>query len=394
VLSPISPAAVLRGTAAACGILAAHEAPILAALSRRFAARHVLLTDSGTSALVLALRIAASRGATVAFPSYACVDLLAAARYAGVGVRLYDVQPETLGPDLVSLRAALRRGANVVVVAPLYGYPVDMPALLDLAAEHGVPVIEDAAQGAGGTLGGQRTGTTGAMAIVSFGRGKGTTGGSGGALLARSDAFGERLDAARATLRPRARGFADMVKLSAQWILARPALYGIPSAVPALRLGEMVYHPADEPAAIAAAALRVLPSALAADDAVIAARRVRAAELTASVSAGRRFRAVLPIAGAEPGYLRLAVLDQALGGPAPRFGVLRGYPIALDEHPVAREVLLPGESAGAGARTLRDQLLTAPTHSRMSVREVQHLRRWLAGSSESRDADAPPRHAA
>jgi hypothetical protein len=30
----------------------------------------------------------------------------------------------------------------------------------------------------------------------------------------------------------------------------------------------------------------------------------------------------------------------------------------------------------------------------MSVREVQHLRRWLAGSSESRDADAPPRHAA
>src|SRR5215469_16054861 len=61
------------------------------ALGERFHASAVALTDSGTSALVLAFRFALPEGGTVALPAYACVDLLAAAAYAGVRVRLYDL---------------------------------------------------------------------------------------------------------------------------------------------------------------------------------------------------------------------------------------------------------------------------------------------------------------
>ena len=86
VSSPVSPLALMRAGRAALrgedGVLALAAA----ATSDRFRPRELLLVDSGTSALVLALRLAVGEGGTVAFPGYACVDLAAAAHFAGVRV--------------------------------------------------------------------------------------------------------------------------------------------------------------------------------------------------------------------------------------------------------------------------------------------------------------------
>src|SRR5690606_10994117 len=112
VSSPISVRGLARGAAAA---LLGGSTPLVrlaAALRERFGASGTVLTDSGTSALVLALRLAAGRGGTVAYPAYGCVDLAAAAEYAGVRVRLYDLDPTTLSPDLDSVAAVLRRGVD------------------------------------------------------------------------------------------------------------------------------------------------------------------------------------------------------------------------------------------------------------------------------------------
>jgi hypothetical protein len=83
-----------------------------------------------------------------------------------------------------------------------------------------------------------------------------------------------------------------------------------------------------------------------------------------------------------PGYLRFAVLD-ALGSavPAPGLGAIRGYPMTLDQHPETRRVLADGESAGAGARALRDRLFTLPTHSRVTARDTERLCEWLTVES-------------
>lgn len=153
VVSHVSPSAVLAAARVAArryaGRVDRGNEVVRSALSTRYDARAVALTDSGTAALVLAMRLTAPRG-TVALPAYGCVDLIAAAVRARVRVRLYDVDPATLSPDLDSVRQALARGADAVVVAHFYGYPADIPGVRALADAAGARVIEDAAQHAGG----------------------------------------------------------------------------------------------------------------------------------------------------------------------------------------------------------------------------------------------------
>lgn len=382
--SPVSPLSLARGAANVAGVLTTPEEAISSALERRYGTARVTLTDSGTSALTLALQAVAAPGASVAFPGYSCVDLITAAQGAGIHVRLYDIDPHTLSPDLESLSLAVSRGAEAILVAPLYGYPFDVDGVNEIAARAGIPVVEDAAQSAGGKFRGQRIGAFGAITVLSFARGKGTTGGSGGALLVRDNKYLARCAEATAKIEAGDSGLGDVVKLGAQWVLGRPSLYGIPSSVPALRLGEMIYHPPRPARAMSRAARSMLAAALALDDGEIAARRWRAAEISALVKASRHVALVESVGHGTSGFLRLAVRDiTGRASPAPRAGVLRGYPITLDEHEMSRTVLAHGERAGAGAAELRDRLFTLPVHSRMTATDVRHVGRWLERNAGS-----------
>ena len=77
-----------------------------------------------------------------------------------------------------SVRRALQQGARVIVVSPLYGLPIEWEELSRLASEFGAEIIEDAAQGHGAAWRGRPLGTLGQISILSFGRGKGWTGGA------------------------------------------------------------------------------------------------------------------------------------------------------------------------------------------------------------------------
>ena len=93
----------------------------------RLGAVEACLTDSGTTALGLALLAAKRlRSIPVALPAWSCFDVATAADAADVPVVLYDLDPLTLGPNFVSLERALDRGAKSVVVAHHYGVPVDV----------------------------------------------------------------------------------------------------------------------------------------------------------------------------------------------------------------------------------------------------------------------------
>src|SRR5262249_32635658 len=94
------------------------ESRLLDLLTKRFAPRAVVFTDSGTTALSAALRavLEGRPGLSVALPAYACYDLATAAEGAGASVLLYDLDPQTLAPDVTQLQATLRHGAAVVVV--------------------------------------------------------------------------------------------------------------------------------------------------------------------------------------------------------------------------------------------------------------------------------------
>lgn len=374
VVSPIATRSILAATRGATRGTSRVSTTDLAA---RFEADECLLTDSGTSALVIALRLSVPRGAVVAFPAYACIDIIAAAQRADVRVALYDMHPETLGPDLDSVRRTLRTGARALLAAPLFGYPQDMGQLAAVASEHDVPLIEDAAQAAGGRIGGRRIGAFGDVSVLSFGRGKGMTTGNGGALLLRGVRASEWGARAREQMRPGSRGMDVVIGLAAQWLLARPGAYGIPAAIPALKLGEMVYRPAHEPREMSAAATSVLPTALAMDDLEVRRRQQRATQYLSAID-GARLRAICSSPDAQPGYLRLALLRSSDARPADaRLGITRGYPVTLDEHPETGRVLAHSPMNIDGARQLRDRLLTLPTHSRVDAADAERIVSWL-----------------
>jgi dTDP-4-amino-4,6-dideoxygalactose transaminase len=295
-----------------------------------------------------------------------------------VQVRLYDVDPATLSPDLDSVRAVVRRGVDTIVVAHLYGYPADVIGVRELAAEQGIPVIEDAAQGAGGTLLDQPLGSLGDVSILSFARGKGTTGGSGGAILVRTPALAEWTRRSRAVLGAGSWGGMEVLNLAAQRLLSHPYLYALPAAIPGLKLGEMVYHPPRQPRAMSAASAAILRWTLALEPHEVSARRARATDLLSRAHGIADIMPVRPIRGGESGFLRLALIDKA-GSRAPRndLGALRGYPMTLDQHPQLRPLLLPGERAGKGSQSLRDCLFTVPTHSHVGDADVARLANWL-----------------
>lgn len=370
-----------RGIGAAVVDALRHDARTPAALTRqlreRYDAQRAALTDSGTSALVTALRLTAGKGGTVAYPGYACVDLAAAARFAEVKVRLYDIDPATLSPDLDSLSAAISRGVDAIVVAHLYGFPADMRAVEELARAAGIPVIEDAAQGAGGTLDSRLLGSFGTLSILSFGRGKGTTGGNGGALLLRDSSLADSFSDLRRKLGKRPGGGRDLAGVAAQWLLGRPALYGIPSAIPSLHLGEMVYHPAHEPRALSWAAASLVLRALAAAPLDVAGRRRTAAALEMATLEGADIRPVRPVQGGASGYLRYPTLDSGSRAERPDMGILRGYKVTLHEQGELRSCLVAGEPPTPGAAELARTLFTLPTHYMVRPSDIKSMMEWL-----------------
>jgi dTDP-4-amino-4,6-dideoxygalactose transaminase len=378
---PVASRVEARAIRAATVAAFAHDTRVPSALMRElrklFDAQRSALTDSGTSALVAALRLTAGKNGTVAYPGYACVDLAAAARFAGVRVRLYDIDPETLSPDLDSLAATVERGVDAIVIAHLYGFPADMRGVEKLARSAGVPVIEDAAQGAGGTLDGRVLGSFGTLSILSFGRGKGTTGGNGGALLLRDASLADSFSEMRRKLGPRPAGVGDLVGITAQWVLGRPSLYGIPSSIPSLHLGEMVYHPAHEPRALSWVAASLVRKALAAAPGDVAGRRRVAAALEMAALEGADIRPVRPLEGAVSGYLRYPILDRGSRAERADMGILRGYKLTLHQQQELRPCLVGGEPPTPGAEELARTLFTLPTHYMVKPSDIKSMMEWL-----------------
>ena len=388
VRSPLSTAALFAGVRAA---VARNGGPARAAarvellLNERYAPRAVLLTDSGTTALTTALLgVLRSRpGAPIALPAYSCYDVATAAESAGAPVLFYDVDPHTLAPDHAQVRAALRGGAAAVVVAHLYGCPADLGEVNRLAAEAGAVVVEDAAQAAGATVNHRPAGTQASLAVLSFGRGKGWTGGSGGALLAFDDVGASVLERARELLGAPRRGWPELVTITAQLLLEHPNLYALPAALPFLHLGQTIYREPRPLRALSAACCSVLAATWILAEREVAARRGNAERLLVELRRHRGFETIGTSADAQPGYVRLPVIASlpvrraAEGAVARGLGVMPGYPKSLCDVERVGLRCLNRNGAFPGSRLLAARLCTLPTHGRLDVRDLVRLEQWI-----------------
>jgi perosamine synthetase len=385
VYSPLSPGAIAVGWKALT--LGDRQAPAVvhSLIVAKFGSHDVLLTDSGTSALTLAIRgfCEVRRNPLVALPAYCCYDVATAADGADADVILYDLDPRTLGPESASLRAALESEPAALVVAHLYGIPVDLAPVIQSCAEYGVPVIEDAAQGHAALYDGKPLGALGAIGVLSFGRGKGVTGGAGGALLAPQSDGSEVLRLAAAGIADGQSGARQLLGATAQWMLGSPRMYGIPASLPFLGLGATVYREPKRPAGIARSTAAVLSRTWNAAEHEAGHRKQNARRLLPSIERSAYVDPVAPPPRGEPGYLRLPVIaaEGALAtlasAQARRLGVMPGYPAALVDLPRFGDRCRNRSAGFQGARTLAERLFTLPTHSRLSAADVTQLEALL-----------------
>ncbi|MGU3538287.1 DegT/DnrJ/EryC1/StrS family aminotransferase [Methylobacterium sp. A54F] len=203
---------------AAIGGLLGGEAYILgapvAAFEEAFAAHagcaHAVGVSSGTEALALALRaLGVGAGDEVVLPALTFAGSAQAVLHCGALPRFAEVDPLTRCLDPRAAAAAIGPRTAAILPVHLFGHPADMPALMALAARHGLAVVEDCAQAHGATLDGTRLGSFGHAAAFSFYPTKNLgCVGDGGAITTNDPGLAERLRALRNY------GFAEGEKVS------------------------------------------------------------------------------------------------------------------------------------------------------------------------------------
>jgi dTDP-4-amino-4,6-dideoxygalactose transaminase len=174
-----------------------------AAAASRALARHlrsrdpVLLTDSGTSALVLALRcLGVGTEDEVVLATFNCPQVIDAILAVGAVPVLIDSDPTTGAPDPAGLARAITGRTRAIVLTHQFGVVAESTSeLLDLARSRAIPVIDDAAQALGAGLRGVPAGLLGDVGVLSFGRTKPVNCFGGGALLLTSRLQPPRLSA-------------------------------------------------------------------------------------------------------------------------------------------------------------------------------------------------------
>jgi perosamine synthetase len=145
---------------------------------------HGIGTANGTVSLHLALAaLGIGRGDEVIVPTFTYVASVNAIAYTGAQPVFVDSDPVTWNLDPNLLEAAITPRTRAIEAVHLYGHPADMDPISEIAARHGLPVIEDAAEAHGATYKGRPVGSLGTVASFSFYGNKIVTTGEGGMLV-------------------------------------------------------------------------------------------------------------------------------------------------------------------------------------------------------------------
>ncbi len=163
-------------------------------------AKYAVAVVNGSAALHVALLLAGVKpGDEVLVPALTFVATANAVSYCGAIPHFVDSEERTLGLDAVALgdylgsiaeisggrcvNRATGRVLGAIVPMHTFGHPVDIQAVLSVARDFSLAVVEDAAESLGSTVEGRHTGTFGLMGTLSFNGNKTVTTGGGGAII-------------------------------------------------------------------------------------------------------------------------------------------------------------------------------------------------------------------
>lgn len=149
---------------------------------------------SCTAAIHLALSgLGVGPGDEVILPDVTWIASAAPVSYVGATPVFVDIDAQTWCISPCSLEAALTKNTKAVIAVDLYGNMPHFQEILEIAAEHSLPVIEDAAEAVGSSFMGQVAGSFGTTSVFSFHGSKTLTTGEGGMLVTDDEQLFERV---------------------------------------------------------------------------------------------------------------------------------------------------------------------------------------------------------
>lgn len=172
------------------------EGPFVERFEQAFAAtvgrKHGIACANGSGALDIAVAAAGiGPGDEVIMPSFTIISPAASVVRAGGVPVLVDSDAVTWNMDVGQIEARVTPHTKAILVVHIYGLPVDMNPVLEIARRHGLTVIEDAAEMHGQTYRGRPCGSFGSMSTFSFYPNKHVTCGEGGMVVTDDDEVAE-----------------------------------------------------------------------------------------------------------------------------------------------------------------------------------------------------------
>lgn len=161
--------------------------------------KHAIAVTNATAALHLAcLALGLGPGDEVIVPSLTFVATANAVRYVGATPVFADIVSDTdLNISANAINSLITPRTRAIIVVHYAGYPCDMEAILSLAKQHGLFVIEDAAHAVGSELNGRSLGAWGDIGCFSFFSNKNMTTGEGGMMTTDNDELAQKLNRLR-----------------------------------------------------------------------------------------------------------------------------------------------------------------------------------------------------
>lgn len=157
------------------------------AFAQKMNVSHAQAVSSGTAALRVALAaLGVGKGDEVIIPAFTFVATAEATIQTGADLVIVDVD-DSLNMDPSSLEAAITSRTKVIIPVHMMGAPADMDTIMAIAKKHNAIVVEDNAQGCGGTYRGTPLGTIGSMGVYSFDAGKVMLTGEGGMIVTKDE---------------------------------------------------------------------------------------------------------------------------------------------------------------------------------------------------------------
>lgn len=167
-------------------------------MEKRFNAKKVLLTTSGSTALDMAALLCDIKpGDEVILPSFTFSSTANAFVLAGAKLVFVDIRPDTMNIDEKKIEAAITEKTKAICVVHYAGVACEMDTIMDIARRHGLKVVEDAAQGVMSAYKGKALGTIGDFGCYSFHETKNYSMGEGGALVINKEDYVEKAEILR-----------------------------------------------------------------------------------------------------------------------------------------------------------------------------------------------------